>query len=605
MMRRAGILEELCTVGLGMMSIGGVEWMILSRQSRAFRNVVLGTQAVAFLIAYYAVGNHGRRRMGDGTTKNRKESKTKRTSDVPTLETPRSREMRKLMAMPNPFVNRTWVLRPIQRLKIAFNAVTLFPIRLIVMLTCLAINVLLSNCVVFGLSNKDLRTKPLPLWRAKLRDLIAVPLCHVLLWSFGVWRVRKKGVRAKTSEAPTIVAAPHICFLEPLAVMGLHSAMGVSRAENAKIPLFGAITKCMQMILVNRTDPDSKKKTSDALIHRANSAAWNAVAPIALFPEGTTHSQSCLVHFKSGAFRSGKAVQAVVVRMPWIYEDPSWGSGGPSLPSLVFRSMCQFVVRLELEYLPVHPPTAKEIENPGLYAKSTQIRCSQALGVPCTHHSIADVILSNAARKLRRTRKNRQTLVSAVATVELGELEKIIDCDANLAKEYLKRFAAYDKDADGKLSFEEFRVGFQIADIEVAKGLFHLMDTSDSGRIDFKEFLLGVTILNGRGAHDDLRAFRSAVAFAFDAFDVKRAGSIPIARFSELVRRAFPHLTDSEISQFEHEAAADGKRVTKIEFVSFCEKLQQHKEAFRDAHFGSIFVARPPPRRKHNKSKGT
>jgi len=158
-------------------------------------------------------------------------------------------------------------------------------------------------------------------------------------------------------------------------------AMGVSRAENAKYPLFGFAVKATQMILVDRKDPKARQKVSQMIIDRANSKDWNRSGPIGIFPEGTTHSQSCLIHFKSGAFRTKTPVQLVLIRMPWKFEDPSWGSGGPSLPSLMFRSMCQFVVNLEFEYLPVVKPTDEQKNDPVAYVYLYSLKISLSLSL--------------------------------------------------------------------------------------------------------------------------------------------------------------------------------------------------------------------------------
>ena len=39
--------------------------------------------------------------------------------------------------------------------------------------------------------------------------------------------------------------------------------------------------------------------------HTFSVAEWHNIGPLTLFPEGTTHNQRALIHFKTGAFRSG------------------------------------------------------------------------------------------------------------------------------------------------------------------------------------------------------------------------------------------------------------------------------------------------------------
>ena len=351
-MIRATLFQEISSFILGSSIISLVEYVVLRKASRNVRMGVLTLQLIGFATTYKFLGRYVKRDKRREKLSSADGRKQRSSSFMDAT----------LKPTPNPFVNKTWILSPLQRLKLAFNAVTLFPVRVVVLLAS-SLGVCALSAIVVG-GAKDTERKPLSGTRVAIRDFFMKPLVYSILWSFGVWRVKFKGKCAPTSEAPVLCGVPHICFLEPFALMGLHAAMGVSRAENAKYPLFGFAVMATQMILVDRKDPKARQKVAQTIIDRANSNVWNRTGPIGIFPEGTTHSQSCLLHFKSGAFRTKTPVQLVLIRMPWKYEDPSWGSGGPSLPSLMFRSMCQFVVHLEFEYLPVIKPTEEQKSDP-------------------------------------------------------------------------------------------------------------------------------------------------------------------------------------------------------------------------------------------------
>ena len=235
-----------------------------------------------------------------------------------------------------------------------------------------------------------------------------------------------------------------------------------------------------------------------------------------------------------------------------------------------------------------------------------------ALNVPRTKHSISDVFLANEARKLCHDPNSTKELVEAVSQVPLSHFGKIYDMDIALAKAYLQRFAKMDSNSDGHLTYEEFKRGFEIESDAVATGLFTLMDTNESGKIDFKEFLVGVAILNGRKkGKDSGTGFDNAVAFAFDVFDSDQNGLLCLEKLTKLMRKAFPGLSSKQISQQQIGIKTNEKgQVSKAEFVRFCRRLHDHKDAFRDAHFGSIYIApttssssSPPSHSTNSKNK--
>lgn len=294
---KATLFQEVSTFILGSSVVGAIQYYATRKLSRRFKIGILSFQLVGFVVSYTFLGRYSREDKRREKISNIEKHKQRSTSFADAT----------LKPTPNPFVNKTWILTPVQRFKLAFNSVTIFPVRVITLFLASIGVCALSAIVLIGA--KDTNQKPLSKWRIAIRNFFMKPLVYTMLWSFGVWRVKFKGTCAPTSEAPVLCGVPHICFLEPFALMGLHLAMGVSRAENAKYPLFGFAVKATQMILVDRKDPEARKNVSKMIIERANSKAWNSVGPIGIFPEGTTHNQTCLIHFKSGAFRTKTPVR--------------------------------------------------------------------------------------------------------------------------------------------------------------------------------------------------------------------------------------------------------------------------------------------------------
>ena len=182
----------------------------------------------------------------------------------------------------NPFYNETWRPSLIQRIKMSFCASTLLPIRVVTLLSTLLITLGLSKLVVLGCSEEELLHRPLSKWRLLLRS--PMPFLSRLMLFFGVV-VREKGTCAPASEAPILVGAPHICMLEPFALMGINSGMAISRIENARMPLMGSFMMAGKGIFVDKADPESKKKVASTIESRAKSPEWHSNGPVALFPE--------------------------------------------------------------------------------------------------------------------------------------------------------------------------------------------------------------------------------------------------------------------------------------------------------------------------------
>jgi lysophosphatidylcholine acyltransferase / lyso-PAF acetyltransferase len=50
----------------------------------------------------------------------------------------------------------------------------------------------------------------------------------------------------------------------------------------------------------------------------------------------------------------------------------TWAWLGPSVATLLWRTLAQFHVFVEIEYLPVYTPSEEEIKNPKIFAKNVQ-----------------------------------------------------------------------------------------------------------------------------------------------------------------------------------------------------------------------------------------
>ena len=192
------------------------------------------------------------------------------------------------------------------KMKMAVVGVTLFPIRVCVLVVALLFATLVASISSIGLRAKQ-EQRP-----SRVRRLLLQPLrlcARLALWSCGYWRIKvyhHPGSRPGASRV--LVAAPHFSLLDAFVMLYLEMPCTVSKAAVAKLPIFGPAAVALQTIFVDRKDPQSKHKCVAAIRERATNDVW---PPLLVFPEGTITNGQALISFKPGAFLPGVPVQPV------------------------------------------------------------------------------------------------------------------------------------------------------------------------------------------------------------------------------------------------------------------------------------------------------
>lgn len=87
--------------------------------------------------------------------------------------------------------------------------------------------------------------------------------------------------------------------------------------------------------------------------------------------------------FKPGAFGSGSAVQPIILRFSgWNTYSWTFGQNPTNLGLLTFLTMCQPIINVEMEYLPVYHPRQEEMKDAMLYANNVRQLMAQELNIP-------------------------------------------------------------------------------------------------------------------------------------------------------------------------------------------------------------------------------
>ncbi|XP_060555459.1 lysophosphatidylcholine acyltransferase 2-like isoform X3 [Ruditapes philippinarum] len=385
-----------------------------------------------------------------------------------------------------------------------------------------------------------------------------------MTFCIGFQNMKIKGKRVTSSDAPVICGAPHSSFFDVLtAFYCLELPSFVSRAENNEMFLISALLKFTQPVLVKREDPNSRQNTVKEIQNRAQAGGW---PQILIFPEGTCTNRSCLISFKLGAFHPGVPVQPVCLRYPNRLDTVTWTWEGPGVFTLLWLTLCQFNTRLEIEYLPVYTPSEEEKADPKLFANNVRKVMAEALGVPVTDHTYDDCRLMMKARKLN--------LPMESGLVEFQKLHKKLGISVDDMHTLLEKFSSIDLQGKGVITVSEFSKYLQVPESQSLKDVFAMYDRDGSGSIDFREYVIGLSLISAPVNTD------STISLAFQLFDSSKQGYISEEDLSHILYNSFAMLDVDVAELFKQIDADEDGKITYGEFKAFAEKRPEYAAVF-------------------------
>uniref|UniRef100_A0A8C4DHP8 Lysophosphatidylcholine acyltransferase 2 n=1 Tax=Dicentrarchus labrax TaxID=13489 RepID=A0A8C4DHP8_DICLA len=442
-----------------------------------------------------------------------------------------------LPAVINPFVQDT-KLTTAAIVKCVLLGIFLVPVRAILLSLVLMVTWPVAVIITFKHPLKG-AVEPMTGWRRFMCRRVMAALGRTYYFCMG-FRVVVKGKQVGSSEAPILAVAPHSTFFDGIVciVAGLPST--VSRVENLATPIFGRFVRCLQPVLVSRKDPDSRKNTIQEIDSRAKSGGkWPQVL---IFPEGTCTNRSCLITFKQGAFIPGVPVQPVLMRYPnKLVSDCDYGTR--------FRGLLSF-------------SSKEEKKTPALFASRVRETMAQALGVPVTDHTYEDCRLMISAGEL--------TLPMEAGLVEFTKISRKLNLKWDNVKKELEGFATMASSCKGgRITIEEFARFLKLPVNPPLEELFALFDRNGDGTIDFREYVIGVTILCRPANTEDV------LRMAFQLFDTDEDKRITREEFTSLLRSALG-VSDLNMTKLFKEIDADGSG----EFQAFATTHPEYAKLF-------------------------
>ncbi|XP_050351725.1 lysophosphatidylcholine acyltransferase isoform X1 [Nymphalis io] len=465
----------------------------------------------------------------------------------------------------NPFVHKLELDNTYDKIRTAIFTVILLPFRVIVICYLIVTAWFLACIGLYGLSEEDLRKKPMTGWRSKLRFSI-LSLVRLVVVAAGFHRVRivgRENLPKSPRDAPVLVIAPHSSFFDAIAIVCLGAPSVVAKADTARLPFIGQLINYTQPVYVWRDDPNSRQNTIKEIIERATSKEdWPQVL---IFPEGTCTNRSCLITFKPGGFYPGVPVQPVTIRYPNARDTVTWTWEGPGALKLLWLTLTQVHSSCEIEFLPVYYPSEEEKQDPKLYARNVRDVMAKALGVPVLDYTYDDCRLIARAKQLG--------IPCASAIREISELRAQLGLDrshleVHLASEGLKGKKKW-------LNKEEFAQRLGVPYDIHSQRLFDIFVQNSSGLVNFADYILCAMFLSVPHA-----PLSHVLSCTFRLYDETHSGFIKCDTFEEIAIRVLGLCREDAQNTFKQVDLDEKGYITYEEFIKFAQERNEYAFLF-------------------------
>ncbi|MGH0168273.1 UNVERIFIED_CONTAM: hypothetical protein FKN15_054511 [Acipenser sinensis] len=470
-------------------------------------------------------------------------------------------------AVLNPFVQEIQ-LTTADKIRLLLVGSVLVPLRVLCLTVLLVLSWPLAAIATLCGPNKGTR-QPIKGWRRCLGHAVVSCAGRAFFFFMG-FRVTVKGKRVSSKEAPILAVAPHSSFFDGIVcvIAGLPST--VSRSENLATPVFGRFLRCLQPVLVSRLDPDSRKNTILEIERRATSCGEWPQAPLYL-------------EFQCSQCCSDIQTATLTMQPPRATaseDNVSLGSVQASLQApgqttevagaqreILLLTLSQLYTNVEVEFLPPHIPTEEEKQLPSLFAHRVRDTMATALGVPVTDHTYEDCRLMISAGEL--------TLPMEAGLVEFTKISRKLNLKWDNIKKELEGFAAIANESKGgRIGIEEFAKFLKLPISPALNELFTLFDRNGDGTVDFREYVIGLTVLC-RPANT-----KGTIQMLFKLFDVDDDGRITQEEFTSLLRSSLG-VPDLDVTKLFQDIDADSSgKITYTEFEDFALKHPEYSKLF-------------------------
>ena len=112
----------------------------------------------------------------------------------------------------------------------------------------------------------------------------------------------------------SLIICNHIGLFDVILIMYLYQPGFIAKKLVSSYPFFGNVAKGLNCLFIDRENENARKKIMDDIyIRQKNFLDGKSLTPLAIFPEGTTTSNSHILKFKKGAFYHLLPIKPIIV----------------------------------------------------------------------------------------------------------------------------------------------------------------------------------------------------------------------------------------------------------------------------------------------------
>ena len=155
----------------------------------------------------------------------------------------------------------------------------------------------------------------------------------------------------------SLLISNHIGFFEVVVLMAKYSAGLMAKKDVADYYFVGPISTAMHCLFIEREKAEERKKIFDQLEERQKLFYQGKfLAPLAMFPEGTTSCGRNILKFKKGSFYACLPIKPLIINH---YQESNYhlSIGAGSAVISYIKNFCHSIESLYLIELPVIKPT--------------------------------------------------------------------------------------------------------------------------------------------------------------------------------------------------------------------------------------------------------
>lgn len=315
-------------------------------------------------------------------------------------------------------------------------------------------------------------------FRAKLQKFLT-KVCY------GFWRlclgvrITTRGKPVSKEEAQVIVLGPHSTVYDTMIADQIPQSpfpwtvVGGAYGNDFCYRMF----RSLGSIFVDRTDRSSTSNAISVIKSRVADPNW---PQLMIWPEGTTHNRLGMMKFKNGAFNPGAVVQPLTLKWTNSWDTFTWCFMGPSFVQMIFLTLCQFTINVEINFLDPVAPTEDEKANPSLFAERVRKIMADSLEIPTLELTRDD--------GLAHMKATQYGLPGHVANIGIESYRKERGLSREKISEELRHYASLSQkkelaDYDNLCTFLQLPLG------PLTKELFKKLDSNSIFCFTFKNFL--------------------------------------------------------------------------------------------------------------------